>query len=269
MRDDAASGEVLIRIDGHVAVVTLNRPESYNSLSSTLMVRLAQNLSDLAADPEIGCVVITGAGKAFSSGGDVKAQVERAKDPAQTPEKGMQELRGWMESGRLLHEMPKPTIAMVNGVAAGAGMGIALACDIRIVAQSARMTTAFAKVGLSGDFAGHYFLTRLAGTARARELFFTSDIIDSKKIEAYGLANQVVPDADLEKVTMELAHRLGNGPRVAWRYMKMNMKMAEEGSLAQLMDAEALGIMRCRLTEDHKEASQAFTEKRAPVFKGK
>jgi 2-(1,2-epoxy-1,2-dihydrophenyl)acetyl-CoA isomerase len=269
MRDDANSAEVLTRIDGHVAVVTLNRPDSYNSLSGTLMVRLAQNLTDLAADPEIGCVVITGAGKAFSSGGDVKAQVERAKDPTQTPEKGLHDLRGWMESARLLHEMPKPTIAMVNGVAAGAGMGIALACDMRIVGESARMTTAFAKVGLSGDFGGHYFLARLAGPARARELYFTSDIIDAKKIEAYGLANKVVPDAALAKETMELAHRLGNGPRVAWRYMKMNMKIAEEGNLAQLMDAEAFGIMRCRLTEDHQEASKAFTEKRPPAFKGK
>ncbi|MDI3306754.1 MAG: enoyl-CoA hydratase-related protein, partial [Acetobacteraceae bacterium] len=192
-----------------------------------------------------------------------------AKPPPATPEAGADELRARMECCRLLHEMPKPTIAMLNGVAAGAGMSLALACDMRIAGESARMTTAFAKMGFSGDFGGHYFLTRLVGPAKARELYFTCEMLDAAKLERLGLVNRVVPDAALREETMALARQLGQGPRVAWRYMKRNMKVAEEGTLAEALDAEAIGMMRCRETEDHKEALRAFMEKRPPVFQGR
>ena len=174
-----------------------------------------------------------------------------------------------MEASRLLHEMPKPTIAMLNGVAAGAGLSLALACDLRIAGHSARMTTAFTKVGLSGDYGGTWFLTQLVGTARARELYFTSDVLEASRIEALGLANRVVPDEELERETMALAARLANGPSVALRYMKRNLNVAEHGDLAAGLDSEAFGMLRCRASEDHKEASQAFVEKRPPVFKGR
>ena len=174
-----------------------------------------------------------------------------------------------MECSRLLHEMPKPTVAMLNGVAAGAGMSLALACDIRVAGESARMTTAFAKMGFSGDFGGHWFLSRLVGPARARELYFTSEMLDAARMAALGLANRVVPDAALREETLALARRLGDGPRVAWRYMKRNMKAAEEGTLADALDAEAVGMMRCQETEDHREALRAFLEKRPPAFKGR
>ena len=131
-----------------------------------------------------------------------------------------------MEASRLLHEMPKPTIAMLNGVAAGAGMSLALACDLRIAGRSARMTTAFAKVGLSGDYGGTWFLTQLVGTAKARELYFLSDVLDAARIEALGLANRVVADDELAAETMALAERLANGPSVALRYMKRNLNVA-------------------------------------------
>ena len=163
----------------------------------------------------------------------------------------------------------KPVVAAVNGVAAGAGMSLALACDMRIAGTSARMTTAFANMGFSGDFGGHYFLARLLGPAKARELYFTSAKLDSAQMDKLGLVNRLVPDDQLRAETMALARQLGQGPRVAWRYMKRNMKIAEEGTLAEALDAEAIGMMRTRETADHQEALRAFMEKRPPVFQGK
>ncbi len=155
-----------------------------------------------------------------------------AEGTKETPERRSDLLRASMEASRLLHEMPKPTIAMLNGVAAGAGMSLALACDLRIAGRNARMTTAFAKVGLSGDYGGTWFLTQLVGTARARELYFLSDVLDAARIEALGLANRVVADEELAAETMALAERLANGPSVALRYMKRNLNVAESGGLA-------------------------------------
>jgi 2-(1,2-epoxy-1,2-dihydrophenyl)acetyl-CoA isomerase len=215
-------------------------------------------------------VVLTGAGRAFCAGGDVRVQAETAASGSKdTPERRTDLLRGSMEASRLLHDMAKPTIAMLNGVAAGAGLSLALACDLRIAGRSARMTTAFAKVGLSGDYGGTWFLTRLVGSARARELYFTSDMLDAERIAALGLANRVVADAVLEQETMALAVRLANGPSVALRYMKRNLNVAEHGDLADALDSEAFGMLRCRESEDHKAASRAFVEKRQPVFKGR
>jgi 2-(1,2-epoxy-1,2-dihydrophenyl)acetyl-CoA isomerase len=261
--------EVLSRRDDGVAVLTLNRPERLNALTGSLMTTLAGMLTELAADPDVGCVVVTGAGRGFSAGGDVQVQAQAAGKSDLSPELRADQLRSYMESARLLHEMPKPTIAMVNGVAAGAGMSLALACDLRVVAASARMTTAFAKVGLSGDFGGSYFLTRLLGPALARELYFTSEVLDAQRITALGLASRVVPDERLETETMAIASRLASGPRLSWRYIKRNMKMAEEGTLSDVLDSEAYGMMRCRQTEDHAEAARAFVEKRTPVFRGR
>ena len=173
-----------------------------------------------------------------------------------------------MRVSELLHEMGKPTIAMVNGVAAGAGLSLALAADMRFAGKSARMTTAFAKVGFSGDFGSHYFLHKLVGTAKARELYFTAEILNAEQIERLGLANRVVDDANLDSETMAFAKKLAAGPRVAWWHVKKNMKVAEEGSLAEALDSEANRMIRTGETQDHKEAARAFVEKRAPVFKG-
>jgi 2-(1,2-epoxy-1,2-dihydrophenyl)acetyl-CoA isomerase len=165
--------------------------------------------------------------------------------------------------------MPKPTIAMVNGVAAGAGMSLALACDLRIAGESARMTTAFAKVGLSGDYGGTYFLTQLVGPSKARELYLTAEMLDAPRLLALGMVSRVVPDAALVAETMALAGQFAAGPRVAYRYIKRNIRAAEEGTLADALDAEAYGMLRCRDSADHAEAAQAFVEKRAPVFRGR
>jgi 2-(1,2-epoxy-1,2-dihydrophenyl)acetyl-CoA isomerase len=261
--------ELLTTIEGGVAVLTMNRPESLNALSGDMLKSLAEQTQKLAHDSAIGCVVLTGAGSAFCAGGDVKGMAAGGRMAGASLEEKARDLRARMEASRLLHEMPKPTIAMVNGVAAGAGLSLALACDMRIVAKSARMTTAFAKVGFSGDFGGIYFLNRMVGTAKARELYFTSEVLHADRIEALGLANYVVPDEKLREETMKFAQRFANGPRVAWSYMKRNMKAAEEGTLGELLDLEAFGMTRCGETEDHKEAARAFVEKRAPSFKGR
>ncbi len=261
--------ELLVESAEGVVLLTMNRPDVLNALGGSMMEEMLRALQAAASDPAVGCVVLTGAGRGFSAGGDMKARATGAKPPPATPEAGADELRARMECSRLLHEMPKPTIAMLNGVAAGAGMSLALACDMRIAGESARMTTAFAKMGFSGDFGGHYFLARLVGPARARELYFTCEMLDAAKLERLGLVNRVVPDTALREETMALARQLGQGPRVAWRYMKRNMKVAEEGTLAEALDAEAIGMMRCRETEDHKEALRAFMEKRPPVFQGR
>jgi len=262
------SEELLYRLENRVAVLTLNRPERLNALTRDMMQALLARLSACALDDAVGCVVLTGAGTAFCSGGDVRVQARVAAEGSpETPEQRTDTLRASMEASRLLHEMPKPTVAMVNGVAAGAGMSLALACDLRVVGRSARMTTAFAKVGLSGDYGGTWFLTQLVGTAKARELYFLSDMLDAAQIEALGLANRVVGDDELAAETMALAERLGNGPSVALRYMKRNLNVAVSGTLAAGLDSEAYGMLRARASEDHKEASRAFVEKRAPAWK--
>ena len=165
--------------------------------------------------------------------------------------------------------IPKPTIAAINGPAAGAGLSIALACDLRVAKRSAKLTTAFAKVGFSGDYGGSWFLTQLVGPAKARELYFTGDRVDARTCAALGLANRVVPDADLEKESLALAKRIAAGPPVALRYMKDNLNRALTEDLPSLLDVECDRMVQSAQTEDYVEAVQAFQEKRAPEFKGR
>src|SRR5499426_178105 len=252
-----------------VSVLTLNRPERLNALSGPMLDAMLEALHRLSEDGEVGVVVLTGAGRGFCAGGDVKAMAEGHELGGSTLEEKAQSLRSRMEVSRWLHEIPKPTIAMVRGAAAGAGLSLALACDLRVAGESARFATAFARVGYSGDFGGSYFLTRLVGTAKARELYFTADLLDAQQALALGLVNRVIPDARLEEETMALATRLAQGPRIAYRYMKRNLNAAETGSLPELMDLEAWHHTRCGMTEDHREAAKAFVEKRPPLFKGR
>ena len=203
-----------------VAVLTLNRPDRLNAMSPAMLDALLEALPRLAADPEVGVVVLTGAGRGFCAGGDVKAMAEGREFGGTTLEEKAQALRSRMEVSRWLHEMPKPTIAMVRGAAAGAGLSLALACDLRVAGDSARFATAFARVGYSGDFGGSWFLTQLVGTAKARELYYTADIVDASQARELGIVNRVVPDGHLEEETMALAARLAQGPRIAYRYMK-------------------------------------------------
>ncbi|WP_119419553.1 enoyl-CoA hydratase [Desertibaculum subflavum] len=252
-----------------VVVLTLNRPDRINALSRPMTAYLGEALPRLAADRDVGCVVLTGAGRGFCAGGDVKAMNERNAGEPETFESRMHNLRAGMEASRWLHEMPKPTIAMINGAAAGAGLSMALACDLRTCAASARLTTAFAKVGYSGDYGGTYFLSKLVGTAKARELYYLADVIGAEDAGRLGIVNRVIADDKLKAETMELAKRLANGPRVALGYMKKTFNAAESHGLAECFDMEAMFQSRTGQTEDHKEAARAFVEKRAPVFKGR
>lgn len=261
--------DLLESVKDSVATLTLNRPARLNALSGPMLDALLEALPRLAADAGVGCVVLAGAGRAFCAGGDVKAMAEGREFGEGTLEDKAQALRARMEVSRWLHEMPKPTVAMVRGAAAGAGLSMALACDLRIAGDSARFATAFARVGYSGDFGGSYFLTRLVGTAKARELYFTADIVDAAQALGLGLVNRVVPDARLEEETTALATRLARGPRIAYRYMKRNMNAAETVPLGDLLDLEALHHTRCGMTEDHREAARAFVDKREPVFRGR
>ena len=252
-----------------VAVLTMNRPDRLNAMSRPMLDAMLEALPRLAEDPAVGAVVLTGAGRGFCAGGDVKAMAEGNEAGAGGLEERAQSLRSRMEVSRWLHEMPKPTIAMVRGAAAGAGLSLALACDLRVASDNARFGTAFARVGYSGDFGGSYFLTRLVGTAKARELYYTAELVDAPQALTLGLVNRVVPDARLEEETMALAGRIAAGPRIAIRYMKRNMNAAETGSLKDVFDLEAWHHTRTGLTEDHREAAKAFVEKRQPVFRGR
>jgi 2-(1,2-epoxy-1,2-dihydrophenyl)acetyl-CoA isomerase len=263
------SDELLFDLRDGIATLTLNRPERLNAMSGPMLDALLARLVQVADDGDVGCVVLTGSGRAFCAGGDVKAMAEGREFGGTTLEEKAQALRARMEVSRWLHEMPKPTIAMVRGAAAGAGLSLAMACDMRVAGDSARFATAFARVGYSGDFGGSWFLTQLVGTAKARELYFTADILDASQALALGLVNRVVADARLEEETRGLASRLAQGPRVAYRYMKRNMNAAESGTLAQLLDLEAWHHTRCGMTEDHREATKAFVDKREPVFRGR
>jgi 2-(1,2-epoxy-1,2-dihydrophenyl)acetyl-CoA isomerase len=261
--------ELLEHVKDGVAVLTMNRPERLNALSGPMLETMLAALARLSDDPGIGVVVLTGAGRGFCAGGDVKAMAEGMEFAPGSLEDKAQKLRSYMEVSRVLHEMPKPTIAMVRGAAAGAGLSIAMACDMRIASDNAKLGTAFARVGYSGDFGGSYFLTQLVGTAKARELYYTADLLDAGAALAIGLVNRVVPDARLEDETMALASRLAAGPRVAYRYMKRNMNAAETASLKEMLDLEAWHHTRTGATDDHREAARAFVEKREPVFRGR
>jgi 2-(1,2-epoxy-1,2-dihydrophenyl)acetyl-CoA isomerase len=266
--------QLLARVEDGVATLTMNRPERRNALSGEMLNGLALALREAETSPEIRCVVLTGAGQAFCSGGDVKDMNERS--PSGRPGSGggidarihLQRLSQRETSGRI-YRMPKPVIAALPGAAAGAGLSLALACDLRIAAQSAVLVTAFARVGFSGDYGGSVFLTQLVGSAKARELYYLSPRLDAAEAERLGLVNRVVPDAALAAETSALARRLAAGPTVAFRYMKENLNRAARIDVEECLDLEATHHVHTGLTEDHREAARAFVEKRDPIFKGR
>jgi len=262
-----ATTTVLVEIEDHLATVTLNRPEKLNAMNQELLDSLHGVLQAVADNDDVRCLVLTGAGRGFCAGGDVSAMASgEAVSGMQDPVK---RLRQQEEASRLLHEMPKPTIAMINGACAGAGLSVALACDIRIAAESARLGSAFARVGFSGDFGGSWMMQRLVGPAKARELYFTAELIGAGEAERIGLINRAVPDDRLREEVMTLAKKITNGPPIALRRMKENMNLALVSDFPTLLDAEAEGMIMTGMTRDHMEAARAFVEKRPPVFEGR
>lgn len=263
--------ELLETVENGIATLTLNRPESRNALTSEIMAALAEALPRLGIDPGVRLLILTGAGGAFCSGGDVKGFARRAAEAASatTFDQKVTDLRARMEVSRWLHEMPKPTLAVIPGAAAGAGLSLALACDLRIAADDAKLTTAFSKIGLSGDFGGSYFLGHLVGAALARELYFTARVLRADEAQKMGMVNRVVPAAQLAEAARAWAIELAALPTVAIGYMKRNLNVGMRGSLSDALDAEAIHMMRTFETDDHKGAAAAFVAKRAPQFGGR
>ena len=264
--------------EGGVAWITLNRPDSLNAMGGHLMPLLARHLADCAVDDDVRCVVLTGAGRAFCAGGDVKAMAQggmgiaedgKSKSMAGFIANRIQGLRqNQRETSYALHMMPKPTIAAINGHAVGAGLSLAPACDIRIASENAKLGTVFRNVGFSGDFGGSWFLPRLVGIEQARRLYFTGEILDAHRAKSLGLVSQVVDHDDLEKETMALASHLASGPTLAFARMKENLNRSASVDLATLLDQEALNMILSSTTQDHQEAAKAFVEKRKPAFIG-
>ena len=259
--------DLLESTENGVTTLTLNRPERLNALSPAMTAGLKEALERLATDHDVGAIVITGAGRGWCAGGDVKTMESRGRD--QTFEDRVEGLRRAHQLPLLIRSIPKIVIASINGPVAGAGLGLALACDLRIAGRSARFGTAFARIGYSGDYGGSWSLTRLVGTAKARELYFTADIIDAEEAGRLGIVNRVVADEELAAETTAWARRFADGPRVALGHMKRNLLAAETEPFQTVLDLEAEHQARCAFTEDHKEAVAAFNEKRRPVFKGR
>ncbi|MGE0046396.1 MAG: enoyl-CoA hydratase [Hyphomonadaceae bacterium] len=268
---DTGTNDLLADLDGGVLTLTMNRPEARNAMSDAMNQALGAQLTAAELDTAVKCIVLTGAGRAFCAGGDVKGMAARNTDGEELGIDARihrQRVNQRATSGKLF-SMPKPTIAALPGAAAGAGLGLALACDLRIMASNAVMTTAFARVGFSGDYGGTYFLTQLVGAAKARELYFLSDRISADEALTLGIVNWVCEPDELAAKTRELAARLASGPTIAYRYMKENLNRAMNGDWAECLDLEATHHVHCGQTEDHKEAAAAFVEKREPVFKGR
>jgi 2-(1,2-epoxy-1,2-dihydrophenyl)acetyl-CoA isomerase len=263
--------DLLESFEGGIATLTMNRPEARNAFSREMMDALSEALPRLANDPAVRLVVLTGTGAAFCAGGDVKGFAKNAGGApvTMTFDHKVTDLRARMEVVRWLHEMPKPTLAVIPGPAAGAGFSLAVACDLRIAAEEAKFTTAFSKIGLSGDFGGSYFLNLLVGAAKAREMYFSGQVIRGDEAARIGLVNRAVPAACANWAAHAWALELASLPTLAVGYMKRNLNAGLRGSLAATLDSEAIHMVRTFETEDHKAAAVAFVEKRPPVFNGK
>ncbi len=270
---DTGSDDLLAHVDGHVGVITFNRPERRNALSAGVYEGFAAALPILRDDPNVRVVMVTGNGGAFCAGGDVKGMHESHSSGGGTRsvsiEDAVANLRMRQRQVSLtLHEFPKPVVAALPGAAAGAGLSIALAADLRIAAERAVIVTAFANVGASGDFGGSWFLTQLLGPAKAKELYFTSPRLSANEAKDLGIVNMVLPDDDFAVAALDYCRSLAERAPIAQRYMKENINRAINAGLAEALDAEASAMVRAMSTDDHKEAAAAFVEKRSPQFKG-
>ena len=272
---DTGTDDLLAHVDGNVGVITFNRPERRNALSGGMYTGFALALPAMALDPEVRVVMLTGAGGAFCAGGDVKGMNESHRTGVPRPgrptnfDDSVAQLRNHQRAVSLtLHQFPKPVVAALPGAAAGAGLSIALAADIRLAAERAVLVTAFANVGASGDFGGSWFLTQLVGTAKAKELYFTSPRLTAAEARDLGIVNQVLADDGFDAAALAWCRALAERAPIATRLMKENLNRAITCDLATALDAEAPNMVRAMSTADHREAAAAFVEKRSPVFRG-
>lgn len=266
------SQDILETIENGVATLTFNRPEARNAMTTSMFDYLLEALPRLGNDSKVRVIVLTGAGGAFCAGGDVKNFAKRADATGTTSyeyNQKVDDLRRRMEVSRYLHEVAKPTIAAIPGPAAGAGLSLALACDMRIALDSAKITTAFGNIALSGDFGGSYFLSKLVGTAKARELYFMSTVLTGTEAEAMGIVNKAVSAADYDAEVSKMVTAIASRPTIALGFMKKNLNKALHEDLNAVLDWEAVHMITNFDTEDHKGAAKAFVNKERPVFKGK
>ncbi len=268
---DTGTQQLLCDVEHAVATITLNRPEKRNALSDELTPALREVLLRLETGSDIRCIVITGAGQAFCAGGDISGMGDSNQNSiaARSQAEAVADLTQREETlSRRLYEHPIPTIASLPGPAAGAGFSIALACDLRIAAASAFVTTGFTNVGLPGDYGGSWLLNHLVGPAKAKELYWLGDRISAQNCLSLGIVNEVVSDEDLRDRTRDIARRIASGPPIALRYMKTTINAATACSLSDTLALEAEFTVRCARTADHIEAVSAFKEKRMAQFTG-
>jgi len=271
---DTGTEDLRAEINDGVAVITMNRPDRRNAFSPAMISAMGAVLAQVETDDAVGCVVLTGAGGAFSAGGDVKSMAAppdgRGEGAGRPVDAAIhrQRLNQRATSGRLW-SMPKPTIAAIGGPAAGAGLSLALACDLRYAVPGAVLTTAFARVAFAGDYGGTWFLTRLVGSSKAKELYYFSERLTAEDAERLGIVNAIFSAEDFEQEVLARARRLAHGPSIAYRYMKENLNRAVTGELGECMDLEVTHHVHTGLTEDHREAARAFVDKREPQFRGR
>ncbi len=267
MNMDTGTDELLCDIEDRVATVTLNKPNKRNALGAILTPALRDVLLVLEADSKVGCVMITGAGKAFCSGGDVSGMNAGADADPKTLDERVTELIRRQEALTLrLYELAKPTIAALPGAAAGAGLSIALACDLRLAARDAFIVTAFVNIGLSGDYGASWFLNRLIGQSKAKELMFRSERIGAEECARLGLVNRVFDPETFRKQAHAYAAQIANGPTTALRLMKRNLNRGALQGLREALAMEAQHMILSGQSEDAAEAIRAFMEKRKPQF---
>lgn len=259
---------LLYEVKDRIATLTLNRPERLNALGDTLRDDLLDAVTRAGADPEVGVVVITGAGRGFCSGGDVKSMSER-NDAGQVPPPSdrFAPLRDRIVLA--MRDCPKPIIAAINGAAAGAGMNLALACDLRIASSAAKFSQAFVKRGLAPDWGGSWLLPRVVGTAKACELIFTGEPIDAAQALALGVVNAVAAPEALMDETYKLARKIADAAPVAVQLSKRAIYHNADVDLRAGLEFESFAQNICKDTEDYREGVKAFVEKRAPAFRGR